>query len=261
MPAAESYTPVSRLAVAGAPEFKERSVFRINVDPAQGGIDVTRPFDVTVTATRSAADGGGLSLPITAQVTLPQAFRLAPPAPDTPLWKEFWLKKQPQIAVLGVMLGLAVGIDYSLFILNRHRTQLRNGLPLEESIGLANGTSGNAVVFAGITVIVALVGLNVTGIPFLGLMGTVGAVCVAVAVLVAVTLTPALLSLAGMRPELVAEHEVGAHPRHFTQLEDLVLVAAQEGDRIDVLRRQGEQLSVAAEPIPAPSVACLAVRP
>jgi 6-phosphogluconolactonase len=73
--------------------------------------------------------------------------------------------------------------------------------------------------------------------------------------------TLSLLSLAGMRPELVAEVEVGAHPRHFTQLGDLVLVAAQEGDRIDVLRRQGEELSVAAEPIPAPSVACLAVRP
>ena len=58
--------------------------------------------------------------------------------------------------VLGVMLGLAVGIDYSLFILNRHRTQLRRGLPLQESIGLANGTSGNAVVFAGATVLIAL---------------------------------------------------------------------------------------------------------
>ncbi|WP_065572498.1 MMPL family transporter [Micrococcus luteus] len=101
--------------------------------------------------------------------------------------------------VLGVMLGLAVGIDYALFIVNRHRQELRRGTGLHESIALANGTSGNAVVFAGITVIVALVGLNVTGIPFLGLMGTVGAVCVAVAVLVAVTLTPALLSLAGMR--------------------------------------------------------------
>ncbi|MEU7875557.1 MMPL family transporter [Dactylosporangium sp. NPDC049140] len=101
--------------------------------------------------------------------------------------------------VLGVMLGLAVGIDYALFILNRHRRQLKQGVPMGESIGLANGTSGNAVVFAGSTVLVALLALNVTGIPFLGLMGTVGAVCVAVAVLVAITLTPALLSLVGMR--------------------------------------------------------------
>jgi len=101
--------------------------------------------------------------------------------------------------VLGVMLGLAVGIDYSLFILNRHRTQLRNGVPLQESIGLANGTSGNAVVFAGATVLIALLALNLTGIPFLGLMGTVGAVCVFVAILIAITLTPAMLGLVGSK--------------------------------------------------------------
>ncbi|KQS14669.1 RND transporter [Curtobacterium sp. Leaf183] len=101
--------------------------------------------------------------------------------------------------VLGVMLGLAVGIDYSLFILNRHRTQLKQGMPVHESIGLANGTSGNAVVFAGATVIVALLALNITGIPFLGLMGTVGAVAVFFAICIATSFTPALLSLIGMR--------------------------------------------------------------
>ena len=73
--------------------------------------------------------------------------------------------------------------------------------------------------------------------------------------------TLSVLSLTMMRPEIVAEIEVGAHPRHFTRLGDLVLVAAQEADRIDVLQLQGEELSVAGEPIPAPSVACLAVRP
>ncbi|MCJ1709630.1 MMPL family transporter [Clavibacter michiganensis subsp. phaseoli] len=101
--------------------------------------------------------------------------------------------------VLGVMLGLAVGIDYSLFIVNRHRKQMLAGTGVRESIGLANGTSGTAVVFAGSTVIVALLALNITGVPFLGLMGTVGAVCVLVAVLVAITLTPAVLGLAGTR--------------------------------------------------------------
>ncbi|HEU4338036.1 MAG TPA: MMPL family transporter, partial [Nocardioides sp.] len=101
--------------------------------------------------------------------------------------------------VLGVMLGLAVGIDYSLFIINRHRRQLMQGAALHESIGLANGTSGNAVVFAGVTVIVALLALNVTGVGFLGLMGTVGGVAVLVAILMAITLTPAILSLAGLR--------------------------------------------------------------
>jgi RND superfamily putative drug exporter len=101
--------------------------------------------------------------------------------------------------ILGVMLGLAVGIDYSLFILYRHRKQLLQGAGVVESIGLANGTAGNAVVFAGTTVIVALLALNITGVPFLGLMGTAAAFSVAIAVLIAVTLTPALLSLAGTR--------------------------------------------------------------
>ncbi|MEU2198751.1 MMPL family transporter [Isoptericola sp. NPDC019482] len=101
--------------------------------------------------------------------------------------------------VLGLMLGLAVGIDYALFIVNRHRQQLKEGYEVRESVALANGTSGNAVVFAGATVVIALLALNVTGIPFLGLMGTVGAASVAVAVLVAVTLTPALLSAIGLR--------------------------------------------------------------
>lgn len=101
--------------------------------------------------------------------------------------------------VLGVMLGLAVGIDYTLFILNRHRRQLKAGVELRESIGLANGTSGSAVLFAGMTVVIALAALNLTGIGFLGLMGSVGAGAIVVAVLVALTLTPALLSLAGAR--------------------------------------------------------------
>jgi RND superfamily putative drug exporter len=100
---------------------------------------------------------------------------------------------------LGVMLGLAVGIDYALFIVYRHRRQMLQGADVVESIGLANGTAGTAVLFAGTTVIVALLALNVTGIPFLGLMGTAGAVSVAVAVLIAVSLIPAFLGLAGHR--------------------------------------------------------------
>ena len=98
--------------------------------------------------------------------------------------------------LLGIMLGLAVGIDYSLFILNRHRRQLKAGVELQESIGLANGTSGNAVVFAGITVVIALLALNLTGVGFLGLMGSAGALAIVVAVSVALTLVPAVLGLA-----------------------------------------------------------------
>jgi RND superfamily putative drug exporter len=101
--------------------------------------------------------------------------------------------------MLGIMLGLAVGIDYSLFILNRHIKQLKAGIALKESIGLATGTSGNAVVFAGLTVVIALAALNLTGIAFLGLMGTVGAVGIVMAVMIAITFTPALLRLVGMR--------------------------------------------------------------
>ncbi len=110
--------------------------------------------------------------------------------------------------MLAVMLGLAVGIDYSLFVVNRHRKQLLQGAEVVESIGLANGTSGNAVVFAGTTVIVALLALNITGVPFLGLMGTVGAVAVFVAVIISTTLTPALLGLLGMR---ILRRKVRAH--------------------------------------------------
>ena len=101
--------------------------------------------------------------------------------------------------VLGVMLGLAVGIDYALFILNRHRRQLKAGVELRESIALATGTSGNAVLFAGITVIIALAALNLTGIDFVGLMGSMGSVSIAVAVAIAITGTPAILSLVGSR--------------------------------------------------------------
>lgn len=101
--------------------------------------------------------------------------------------------------ILGVMLGLAVGIDYALFILNRHRRQLKAGVEMRESIGLANGTSGSAVFFAGLTVIIALAALNLTGIEFLGMMGTMGAFAIIVSVLIAVTFTPAMASLIGMR--------------------------------------------------------------
>lgn len=107
--------------------------------------------------------------------------------------------------ILGLMLGLAVGIDYALFLVNRHRRQLKQGTDVRESIGLATGTAGNAVVFAGMTVLIALLGLNLTGIGFLGLMGTVGSLAIAIAVLIAVTLIPALLSLVRMR--ILSRHE------------------------------------------------------
>jgi RND superfamily putative drug exporter len=100
---------------------------------------------------------------------------------------------------LALMIGLAVGIDYTLFILSRHRTQLAAGMPAEESAARAVGTAGSAVVFAGLTVVIALSGLAVVGIPFLTVMGVGAAGTVLVAVLVALTLLPALLGFAGHR--------------------------------------------------------------
>lgn len=101
--------------------------------------------------------------------------------------------------ILGIMLGLAVGIDYTLFVVNRHRQQLMEGYSVDDSIGLAVGTSGNAVVFAGLTVMTALIALNVVGIPFLGVLGNVAALAVFVAILLTITLTPAMLHLLGLR--------------------------------------------------------------
>ena len=100
---------------------------------------------------------------------------------------------------LGLMIGLAVGIDYALFISIRHKEQLATGMDARESAGRAVGTAGSAVVFAGLTVMIALAGLTVVGIPFLTTMGLVAAGMVGVAVLVALTLVPALLGFAGNR--------------------------------------------------------------
>lgn len=100
---------------------------------------------------------------------------------------------------LALMIGLAVGIDYALFVIARHRSQLATGLGVEESIARAVATAGSAVIFAGVTVIIALCGLVVAGIPFLAVMGYAAASAVLVAVLVALTAVPALLALAGER--------------------------------------------------------------
>lgn len=101
--------------------------------------------------------------------------------------------------ILAVMLGLAVGIDYGLFVLARFRSELRDGLDVTEAIRRATGTAGTAVVFAGSTVIIALVALFVVNIPFITEMGLAGAAAVLVAVLVSITLLPAMLSVIGRR--------------------------------------------------------------
>ncbi|MDF1604549.1 MMPL family transporter [Nocardioides sp. YIM 152315] len=101
--------------------------------------------------------------------------------------------------MLATMIGLAVGIDYTLFILARYRTELHHTEDREEAVGVAVGTAGSAVVFAGLTVLIALSALAVVGIPFLTTMGLAAAATVLVAVLVALTLLPALLGMLGSR--------------------------------------------------------------
>jgi RND superfamily putative drug exporter len=103
------------------------------------------------------------------------------------------------VAILALMLGLAVGIDYALFITSRFRDERAQGSEPEEAAGRAVGTAGSAVVFAGATVIIALAGLGVVGIPELTKMGMGGAGAVALAVLVALTLVPALFGFFGRR--------------------------------------------------------------
>ncbi|MFJ3719113.1 MMPL family transporter [Streptomyces sp. NPDC090057] len=102
-------------------------------------------------------------------------------------------------SILASMIGLAVGIDYALFIVSRYRAELAEGREREDAAGRAVGTAGSAVVFAGLTVVIALVGLSVVNIPMLTKMGVAAAGTVAIAVLIALTLIPALLGYAGRR--------------------------------------------------------------
>ncbi|WP_300265231.1 efflux RND transporter permease subunit [Microbacterium sp.] len=119
--------------------------------------------------------------------------------------------------LLALMLGLAVGIDYALFIMARHQDQVRDGVDPEESAARAVGTAGSAVVFAGITVLIALIGLSFAGIPFLTTMGIAASVAVAIAVAIAVTLTPAVLGFVKGRvvgrPKKRKQPKKGASPR------------------------------------------------
>jgi RND superfamily putative drug exporter len=100
----------------------------------------------------------------------------------------------PTVATL---LGLGVAVDYGLFLMARHREQLDHGVPVVKSAGRANATSGAAIVVAGGTVVVAILGLYVADVPFVGAMGLASAVVVAVTMLAALTLMPAFMGVAG----------------------------------------------------------------
>ncbi len=102
----------------------------------------------------------------------------------------------PEITgIVAMMLGLGVGVDYALFILSRHRQNLAAGESVPVAIGRANATAGLSVLFAGITVIVAILGLKVSGIPMMTMMGYGSAIMVAIVMLAAITLLPAMLGV------------------------------------------------------------------
>src|SRR5882724_13584465 len=127
---------------------------------------------------------------------------------------------------VALMLGLSCGIDYGLFILSRHRNNLLTGMTVEDSVALAVGTAGSSVVFAALTVIIALCGLSVVGIPFLTVMGLAAAVAVLMALLIALTLLPAMLGFAGMKvAKFISTPLRPGHP------EDVARTAATEPER------------------------------
>ncbi len=107
-------------------------------------------------------------------------------------------------ATLATMIGLGVGIDYALFLITRHQDQLRDGMEMKESIARAVATAGSAIVFAGCTVVIALLSLRVAGIPLVGALGFASAIAVVTAVCAAVSLLPALLGLLGHRIHALA---------------------------------------------------------
>ncbi|WP_257183339.1 MMPL family transporter [Corynebacterium cystitidis] len=123
-----------------------------------------------------------------------------------------WVELNEITPVLAIMIGLAVGIDYALFILSRYR-QERQRMPGPEAAGMAVGTAGSSVVFAGFTVFVALVALAIARIEFLTWMGLSAAVTVAIAVLVSLTLVPALLGIWGDRAFGVKVPGVAGNPK------------------------------------------------
>ncbi|WJV48180.1 MMPL family transporter [Streptomyces flavofungini] len=128
-------------------------------------------------------------------------------------------------STLAMMIGLAVGIDYALFIVSRYRAELAEGREREDAAGRAVGTAGSAVVFAGLTVVIALVGLAVVNIPMLTKMGFAAAGTVAIAVLIALTMIPALLGYAGGKVK-----PAGEKGRLFGGREKAAAAGAVEGD-------------------------------
>lgn len=155
-----------------------------------------------------------------------------------------WVPLNNTTPTLAVMLGLAVGIDYALFILSRYRSELRDPQQTREQAAARSvATAGSAVVFAGLTVIIALVALAIVNIPFLSYMGFAAAFTVGAAVLVALTLVPALLSLSGRRLFSRTRSEALRASSSDLQEDDDVASVAAEGSAASSLKKGREQLS------------------
>ena len=120
--------------------------------------------------------------------------------------------------ILCMMIGLGVGIDYALFIVTRHRQHLHEGMSVEDAAGTATATAGQAVLFAGTTVVIAILGLFLAGLPAISAMGVSVALVVAVAMAAAITLLPGLLGLAGSKIDKLSIHRKShvTKPAHET---------------------------------------------
>jgi RND superfamily putative drug exporter len=146
--------------------------------------------------------------------------------------------------ILCAMIGLGVGIDYALFIVTRHRQLLQEGMSVEDAAGTANATAGQSVLFAGTTVVIAILGLFLAGLPAISAMGAAVALVVTISMVAAVTLLPGLLGLAGTKIDKLSihrkthvakpadetlsgrwAHHVGRHPVRYAVAGLLAMVA------------------------------------
>jgi RND superfamily putative drug exporter len=146
--------------------------------------------------------------------------------------------------IVCMMIGLGVGIDYALFIVTRHRQNLHEGMDVADAAGTANATAGQAVLFAGTTVVIAILGLVLAGLPSVTMLGFSVAIVVVVAMLAAVTLLPGLLGMAGTKIDKLSihrkkhtakpanatfsgrwAHHVGSHPKRYALASLVALIA------------------------------------
>jgi RND superfamily putative drug exporter len=151
---------------------------------------------------------------------------------------------------LATMIGLGVGIDYALFLVTRYRHNLQDGMEPLHAIGVASATAGQAVVFAGASVIVAILGLWISGIAFVGWMATASAIVVAVAVVAAVTLLPALLGFAGRAIDKLSVHRIVQRAEESERRENIWGRWGREVERRPVVYFAGALVVLVALAIP-----------